>query len=45
MIAIDNSEYMRNGDFLTSRYEAQLTATEFIFKIKLIQTLKIQSDY
>lgn len=35
MIAIDNSEYMRNGDFLTTRYEAQLTATEFIFQNKL----------
>lgn len=35
MIAIDNSEYMRNGDFLTSRYEAQLTATEFIFQNKI----------
>lgn len=35
MIAIDNSEYMRNGDYLTTRYEAQLTATEFIFQNKL----------
>ncbi|CAK9438326.1 uncharacterized protein LODBEIA_P25500 [Lodderomyces beijingensis] len=35
MIAIDNSEYMRNGDFLTSRYEAQLTTTEFIFHNKI----------
>lgn len=35
MIAIDNSEYMRNGDFLTTRYDAQLTATEFIFQNKL----------
>lgn len=26
---------MRNGDFLTSRYEAQLTATEFIFQNKI----------
>lgn len=35
MIAIDNSEYMRNGDYLTTRYEAQLTATEFIFQNKV----------
>lgn len=35
MIAIDNSEYMRNGDYLTTRYDAQLTATEFIFQNKL----------
>jgi 26S proteasome regulatory subunit N10 len=35
MIAIDNSEYMRNGDFMTTRYDAQLTATEFIFQNKV----------
>ncbi|RCK66669.1 26S proteasome regulatory subunit RPN10 [Candida viswanathii] len=35
MIAIDNSEYTRNGDYLTTRYEAQLTATEFIFQNKI----------
>lgn len=35
MIVIDNSEFMRNGDYLTSRYEAQLTATEFIFQNKV----------
>lgn len=35
MIAIDNSEYMRNGDYLTTRYDAQLTATEFVFQNKL----------
>lgn len=35
MIAIDNSEYMRNGDYITSRYDAQLTATEFIFQNKV----------
>ncbi|RLV95625.1 26S proteasome regulatory subunit RPN10 [Spathaspora sp. JA1] len=35
MIAIDNSEYMRNGDYLTSRYDAQLTSTEFIFQNKI----------
>ncbi|KAK6203146.1 uncharacterized protein RJT21DRAFT_119293 [Scheffersomyces amazonensis] len=34
MIAIDNSEYMRNGDYLTTRFDAQLTATEFIFQSK-----------
>lgn len=35
MIVIDNSEYMRNGDYVTSRYDAQLTATEFIFQNKV----------
>lgn len=35
MIAIDNSEYMRNGDYVTSRYDAQLTATEYIFLSKI----------
>ena len=35
MIAIDNSEYMRNGDYLTTRYDAQLTATEVIFQNKV----------
>ncbi|CAK7892599.1 26S proteasome regulatory subunit Rpn10p [[Candida] anglica] len=35
MIAIDNSEFMRNGDYVTSRYDAQLTATEFIFQNKV----------
>lgn len=35
MIAIDNSEYMRNGDYVASRYDAQLTATEYIFQNKI----------
>lgn len=35
MIAIDNSEYMRNEDFVTSRYEAQLSAAEYIFQNKV----------
>ncbi|CUM65124.1 uncharacterized protein PRCAT00002751001 [Priceomyces carsonii] len=35
MIAIDNSEYMRNGDYLSTRYDAQLTAMEFIFQNKV----------
>lgn len=35
IIAIDNSEYMRNGDYITTRYEAQATATEFIFQNKI----------
>ncbi|KAK6464026.1 hypothetical protein DFJ63DRAFT_317374 [Scheffersomyces coipomensis] len=34
IIAIDNSEYMRNGDYLTTRFDAQLTTTEFIFQNK-----------
>ena len=35
MIAIDSSEYMRNGDYLTNRYEAQLTTAEFVFQNKV----------
>lgn len=35
IIAIDNSEYMRNGDYVTTRYDAQATATEFIFQNKI----------
>lgn len=35
MIAIDNSEYMRNEDFMSSRYEAQLSTTEYIFQNKV----------
>lgn len=34
VIVIDNSEYMRNGDFLTSRYQAQLDTVEVIFRKK-----------
>ncbi|CAH6718379.1 26S proteasome regulatory subunit Rpn10p [[Candida] jaroonii] len=35
MIAIDNSEYMRNEDFAPSRFDAQSTATEYIFQNKV----------
>ncbi|GEQ67769.1 hypothetical protein JCM33374_g1434 [Metschnikowia sp. JCM 33374] len=35
MIAIDSSEFMRNGDFLNTRYDAQITAMEFVFQNKL----------
>lgn len=35
IIAIDNSEYMRNGDFVATRYDAQATATEYIFQNKI----------
>lgn len=35
IIAIDNSEYMRNGDYVPTRYDAQATATEFIFQNKI----------
>lgn len=34
MVVIDNSEYMRNGDYLTSRYQAQLDTVEVIFRRK-----------
>lgn len=35
MIAIDSSEFMRNGDFITLRWDAQLTAMEYIFQNKV----------
>lgn len=34
MVIIDNSEYMRNGDFTPSRYQAQLDTVEVIFRRK-----------
>ncbi|ODQ82912.1 hypothetical protein BABINDRAFT_25451, partial [Babjeviella inositovora NRRL Y-12698] len=34
MVVIDNSEYMRNGDYVTNRYEAQLDALDYIFQAK-----------
>lgn len=34
MMVIDSSEYMRNGDYLTSRYQAQLDTVELIFRRK-----------
>lgn len=34
MVVIDNSEYMRNGDFPETRYKAQLQAVEYLFNAK-----------
>jgi len=34
MVIIDNSEYMRNGDYTPSRYQAQLDTVEIIFRRK-----------
>ncbi|GMM36186.1 proteasome regulatory particle base subunit [Saccharomycopsis crataegensis] len=34
MIIIDNSEFMRNGDYPTNRYEAQLDTVDIIFNAK-----------
>lgn len=34
MVVIDNSEYMRNGDYLTTRYQAQLDTVEVLFRRK-----------
>lgn len=34
MIVIDNSEFTRNGDYLTNRFEAQLDAVDLIFQAK-----------
>ena len=34
MVIIDNSEYMRNGDYTPSRYQAQLDTIEVIFRRK-----------
>lgn len=35
MIIIDNSEYMRNGDYTPNRYQAQLDTVEVIFRRKI----------
>lgn len=35
MIALDSSEFMRNGDFVLLRWNAQLTAMEYIFQNKV----------
>ncbi|KAG1747061.1 uncharacterized protein EDB91DRAFT_1345152 [Suillus paluster] len=35
MIIIDNSEYMRNGDYIPSRFEAQSDAVKTIFQTKI----------
>jgi 26S proteasome regulatory subunit N10 len=34
MIVLDNSEYMRNGDYTPTRYGAQLDAVNLIFSAK-----------
>jgi len=35
MIVIDNSEYMRNGDYLPTRFEAQSDAVNVTFQTKI----------
>lgn len=35
MVIVDNSEYMRNGDYTPSRYQAQLDTVEIIFRRKI----------
>ncbi|KAG2035345.1 hypothetical protein BDR03DRAFT_1001135 [Suillus americanus] len=35
MMIIDNSEYMRNGDYIPSRFEAQSDAVKTIFQTKI----------
>ena len=35
MMIIDNSEYMRNGDYQPTRYEAQSDAVNVIFQTKI----------
>ncbi|EDO16851.1 hypothetical protein Kpol_1024p3 [Vanderwaltozyma polyspora DSM 70294] len=34
VLIVDNSEYSRNGDFPTTRFEAQMDSVEFIFQAK-----------
>ncbi|AMD20964.1 HEL317Wp [Eremothecium sinecaudum] len=34
VLIVDNSEYSRNGDFLKTRFEAQIDAVEYIFQAK-----------
>ena len=35
MMIIDNSEYMRNGDYQPSRYDAQADAVNAVFNTKV----------
>ena len=35
MIIIDNSEYMRNGDYQPSRFDAQSDAANTVFQTKI----------
>jgi len=35
MLIIDNSEYMRNGDYLPTRFEAQSDAVNIVFQTKI----------
>jgi len=35
MMIIDNSEFMRNGDYIPSRFEAQSDAVKTIFQTKI----------
>ncbi len=35
MMLIDNSEFMRNGDYLPTRYEAQKDAITTVFQVKV----------
>lgn len=35
MMIIDNSEYMRNGDYLPTRFGAQADAVNTIFRTKI----------
>ena len=35
MLIIDNSEYMRNGDYQPTRFEAQSDAVNVVFQTKI----------
>jgi len=35
MMIIDNSEYMRNGDYLPTRFDAQADAVNVVFQTKV----------
>lgn len=35
MMIIDNSEYMRNGDYVPSRFDAQSDAVNTVFQTKI----------
>lgn len=35
MMILDNSEYMRNGDYVPSRFDAQTHAVNTIFQAKI----------
>ena len=42
IICMDNSEYMRNGDFAPTRFEAQYDAVSMLITAKRMRIQKVQ---